>query len=142
MNEETKKKIVDALNIDRAFELAAILQYMGHHYEVEGVESPAIMDIFKKNAMDEMKHAEKIGERIVYLGGVPTNKPANVKRGGDIKAMVSDDLTAENEAIERYRTHIKLSADLGDSTTRLMLEEILSQEEDHADTWETVLGRK
>ncbi len=138
--DEGRKKIIDALNIDRSYELAAILQYMGHHYEGEGIESPAILDIFKKTAMDEMKHAELIGERIVYLGGEPVQKSATVKRGGEIKAMVKDDLEAENGAIERYKTHIKLCDELGDTTTRLMLEEILSEEEGHADTWETTLG--
>lgn len=138
--DEGRKKIIDALNIDRSYELAAILQYMGHHYEGEGIESPAILDIFKKTAMDEMKHAELLGERIVYLGGEPVQKSATVKRGGEIKAMVKDDLEAENGAIERYKTHIKLCDELGDTTTRLMLEEILSEEEGHADTWETTLG--
>ncbi len=140
LSEDAKKKIVDALNTDRSFELAAILQYMGHHYEAEGIESPAVIDIFKKTAMDEMKHAELLAERIVYLGGTPVQKPANIKRGGELRAMIGDDLEAENEAIERYRNHVKLSADLGDSTTRLMLEGILQQEEGHADTWETTLG--
>lgn len=134
------KKIIDALNIDRAYELSAIIQYMGHHYEAEGIESPAVIEIFKETAMDEMKHAEKLGERIVYLGGVPVQKPTDVKRGGDLKSMIKDDLKAENGAIERYKKHIKLCDELGDTTTRLMLEEILSQEEGHADTWETTLG--
>lgn len=134
------KKIIDALNIDRAYELSAIIQYMGHHYEAEGMESPAVIDIFKSTAMDEMKHAERLGERIVYLGGVPVQKPTEIKRGGNLKAMIKDDLEGENGAIERYKKHIKLCSDLGDSTTRLMLEEILSEEEDHADTWETTLG--
>ncbi len=135
-----KKKIIDALNIDRSFELAAILQYMGHHYEAEGMESPAVIDIFKKTALDEMKHAELIAERIVYLGGVPVQKSAPVKRGGELKDMIKEDLASENEAIARYKEHIKLMAALGDSTTRLMLEGILTQEEGHADTWETTLG--
>lgn len=138
--DESKKKIIEVLNIDRAYELAAILQYMGHHYEGEGIDSPAILEIFKKTAVDEMKHAELLAERIVYLGGEPVQKPASVKRGGDLKSMVKDDLTGENEAIERYKAHIKLCAELGDSTTRLMLEGILTQEEGHADTWETTLG--
>lgn len=138
--DDSRKKIVDALNLDRSYELAAILQYMGHHYEGEGIESPAIIEIFKKTAVDEMKHAELLAERIVYLGGVPVQKPAAVKRGGEIKAMVNDDLAAENEAIERYKSHIKLCDELGDPTSRLMLEGILAQEEGHADTWETVLG--
>lgn len=139
-NDESKKKIIDALNLDRAYELSAIIQYMGHHYEAEGIESPAVIDIFKATAMDEMKHAELLGERIVYLGGVPVQKPTDIKRGGDLKSMIKDDLEGENGAIERYKNHIKLCAELGDSTTRLMLEGILSQEEGHADTWETTLG--
>lgn len=138
--DEDRKRIIDALNEDRTFELGAIIQYMGHHYEGEGVESPAILEQFKKTAIDEMKHAELLAERIVYLGGVPVQKPSAVKRGGEIKKMIGDDLEAENGAIERYKKHIKLCAELGDSTTRLMLEGILSQEEGHADTWETTLG--
>ena len=134
------KKIIDALNLDRAYELAAIIQYMGHHYEAEGIESPAVIEIFKKTAMDEMKHAEKLGERIVYLGGVPVQKPTNIVRGGDLKKMIKDDLDAENGAIKRYKDHIKLCEEEKDPTTRLMLEQILSDEEGHADTWETVLG--
>ncbi len=142
LSETNKKKIIDALNMDRSFELAAITQYMGHHYEADGAESFAVVDIFKATSIDEMKHAEKLAERIAYLGGVPVQKPSAAKRGGTVKAMVKDDLAAENGAIERYKKHIKLCADLGDSTTRLMLEEILAEEEEHADTWETYLSVK
>ena len=56
--------------------------------------------------------------------------------------MVQDDLASENGAIKQYKEHIKLCADEGDSTTRLMLENILSDEEKHADQWETILGVK
>ena len=136
------KKIIDALNEDREFELGAIMQYMGHHYEAEGLESPAIMELFKKTAIDEMKHAESLAERIVYLGGTPSTKPSKIMKGGEIRKMVGDDLAAENGAIERYKRHIKLCEKEGDPTTRLMLEGILSQEEEHADLWETTLGIK
>ncbi|MEE8449226.1 MAG: ferritin-like domain-containing protein [Thermodesulfobacteriota bacterium] len=134
------EKIVEVLNKARADELMAILQYMGHHYEAEGMESPAIMDMFKETSIDEMKHAEKLAERIVYLGGTPTYQPSAMKKGGDLKKMVRDDLEAENSAIANYKKFIKICADEGDSTSRLMLEEILSQEEEHADNWETILG--
>ena len=134
------KKIIDALNLDRAFELSAIMQYMGHHYEAEGLESPAVIEIFKKTSIDEMKHAEMLAEKIVYLGGVPVQKPTGIVRGGDIKKMIKDDLAAENDAIKRYKEHIKLCEKESDPTTRLMLEQILSDEEGHADTWETTLG--
>ncbi|MEK6680896.1 MAG: ferritin-like domain-containing protein [Nitrospirota bacterium] len=136
------QKIIDALNKDRADELGAIIQYMGHHYTADGMESPAIVGIFKTTAIDEMKHAEMLAERIVYLGGDPVNKPSDIKKGGELKKMVQDDLASENGAIKQYKEHIKLCADEGDSTTRLMLENILSDEEKHADQWETILGVK
>lgn len=140
--DDSRKKIVEALNVDRTYELGAIIQYMGHHYEGGGLESPSVLEIFKKTSIDEMRHAELLAERIVYLGGVPVQKPSPVKRGGDLKAMIKDDLDAENDAIARYKEHIKLCTELADPTTRLMLEGILAQEEGHADTWETVLGMK
>jgi len=142
LSKANKKKIIDALNLDRSFELGAITQYMGHHYVADGPESFAVVDIFKEVSIDEMKHAERLAERIAYLGGDPVQKATAAKRGGTVKAMVKDDLAAENDAIERYKKHIKLCADLGDSTTRIMLEEILAEEEEHADTWETYLSVK
>ncbi len=139
--EKGNKKIIDALNLDRAYELGAIIQYMGHHYEATGVESVAVSGKFKESAIDEMKHAEKLAERIKYLGGIPVQKPVPVKRGGALKKMVGDDLKAEYEAIERYKEHIKLCDELGDVTSRRLLESILEDEEKHADLWETVLGK-
>lgn len=134
------QKIIEVLNEDRAAELAAIMQYLGHHYMAEGMESPEIIDLFKDTSKDEMKHAEKIAERIVYLGGEPTTRPTAIKKGGTLKKMIQDDLAAENMAITNYKAHIKLADQEGDPTTRLMLEEILSDEEGHADIWETTLG--
>lgn len=141
LSDDARKKIVEALNEDRVAELTAIIQYMGHHYEGEGLESPSILELFKKTAMDEMKHAEALAERIVYLGGVPVYKPSGVSRGGKLREMITQDLGLENGAIELYRKHIKLCDELGDSTTRLLLEQILMQEEGHADAFETALGR-
>lgn len=136
------QKIIDALNKDREDELSAIIQYMKHHYEGEGMESPEILDIEKDIAMAEMKHAETLGERINYLGGTPTKNMSPIEEGGDIRKMVQDDLAKENAAIKQYKEHIKLAVEEGDPTTRLMLEEILQEEEDHANTWETILGVK
>jgi bacterioferritin len=141
LSDDARKKIIDALNEARAAELTAIMQYMGHHYEGEGMESPPILELFKKTAVDEMKHAESLAERIVYLGGVPIYKQGTVSRGGALRDMISQDLGLENGAIERYTKYIKLCDELGDSTTRLMLEQILMQEEGHADAFETALGR-
>ena len=134
--------LIDALNQDRANELSAIVQYMKHHYEAEGLESPEIMDIAKDLAKEEMQHAERLGERINYLGGIPTKNVSPIVEGGDLKKMIEDDLAKENGAIEQYKEHIKLAAKEEDFVTRLMLEEILSDEENHANTWETILGTR
>lgn len=72
---------------------------------------------------------------------MPTTKIAPIKMGGDLRKMVEDDLEAENSAIERYKQHVKLAAEIGDTTTRLMLEGILTDEEGHAYQWETVLAK-
>ncbi len=138
----SKEELIDALNMDRADELAAIVQYMKHYYEGEGMTSPGILDIAKKIAIDEMRHAEKLGNRINYLGGIPTKEPSIILEGGDIRKMIEDDLAKENSAIGQYKEHIKLAADEEDFATRLMLEEILSEEEGHAHTWETILEIK
>jgi bacterioferritin len=136
------QELIDALNKARMDELSAIVQYMKHHYEAEGLESPEIIDLAKDVAKEEMKHAEMLGERINYLGGIPTKLLSPISEGGDLKRMVEDDLAKENGAIEQYKEYIRLASEEGDSTTRLMLEQILSDEESHANTWETVLGIK
>lgn len=137
---KASEKLLEALNKDVAAEIAATIQYLWHHYMAQGAESPAIIALFEKTAQDEMKHIEKLAGRIVYLGGDPTARPSAVKKGGSLKKMMQDDLASENSAIAQYKEHIKLAAAEGDPTTRLMLESILSDEERHADVWETTLG--
>ena len=84
-------------------------------------------------------HAEKIAERIFYFNELPTTKPAPIDVGKDIKEMLRLDVGAEEEAITLYKDIIKLAGSEGDSTTRLLFEEILSDEEDHHDTFTTLL---
>ncbi len=142
MKKADRQKIIKALNTDLGLEIGAIIQYLHHHVMAEGMESPAIIDLFEKTAKDEMNHMEMLAKRINYLGGVPTTKPAPIKVGGTLKKMIRDDLDGEYTAIRTYKGHIGLCDGIGDSTTRLMLEQILTDEEDHADTWETVLAKR
>ena len=142
MKKADRQRIIKALNTDLGMEIGAIIQYLYHHVMAEGMESPAIIDLFEETAKDEMKHMEMLAERIDYLGGVPTTKPAPIKVGGTLKKMITDDLAGEYMAIRTYKGHIELCAKIGDSTTRLMLEQILTDEEDHANTWETTLAKR
>lgn len=104
-----------------------------------GMKSPEVKDIFEDIAIEEMKHAEKIAERLFYLGGIPTTKPTPIIVGGSLENMVEKDLEAENEAIELYREIIDLAAKKEDSTTRLLFEEILTEEEEHKHTFTILL---
>lgn len=136
-----RQKIIKALNFDIGLEIGAIIQYVMHEVMAEGMESPAIMEKFESISRDEMKHLERFAERVNYLGGVPNTKPAPIKVGGALKKMMQDDLDGEYMAIKTYKEHVKMCAGIGDTTTRLMLEEILTDEERHADTWETILQK-
>lgn len=133
------KKLLDLMNQAIARELTVSVQYMWHHVMARGMRSPEVREIFKEIGMDEMKHAEKIAERLDYLGGVPTTKPDPISVGGGLKEMVQQDLQKEVEAITLYKTIVKLAAQEGDSTTRLLFEEILSKEEEHHNEFKTLL---
>jgi bacterioferritin len=135
------KELLKALNIALTDELAAVIQYMYHHIMGRGIGSPAILDAFKSNSIDEMKHAETIAERIDLLGGVPTVEIGPIKVGGDLTKMIRDDLEGEHRAIEMYKGYIKLADKEDDPVTRRMLEGILETEEGHADFWENVLEK-
>lgn len=134
-------EVIKSLNRALAMELGAILQYLHHHWTGEGMESQTILPLFKQVAMDEMRHAGLIAERINFLEGDPTLTPSDARKYGDLKKMIKDDLSGEHEAIKYYKRVIKLCGDAGDSTTRLMMEQILSDEEKHADVWETTLAK-
>jgi bacterioferritin len=135
------KELIDALNEDLSYEMAAIIQYMWHHVMASGLDSPAIIDRLRLVALDEMRHAEMLAERIDLLGGVPTTELQAVLVGGDLKKMIRDDIAGEDLAIQTYKDHIKLANGLDDPISRRMLEDILADEERHLDTWESVLGK-
>lgn len=136
------KKLLDALNTARAEELAAIMQYMNHHYLVDGIYAEQLKGVFKATAIVEMKHAEALGERINFLGGNPTADPSPFKKGGDYKKMLQDDLAMELKAVKMYKDYVKLADSEGDSTTRRLFEELLEDEEGHVDTFQTLLVKE
>lgn len=142
LTKEQRKKLIDEMNRGVARELTAIVQYSYHHVMAEGMESPAISEMFEKVALQEMDHLEEFSDRIKYFGGVPSTKPNPIKVGGTLKQMVEDDLELEYQAIKMYKEQIGIAREIGDTTTRLMLEKILTTEEEHADKWETLLKKR
>jgi len=132
-------KLKDLLNKAIARELQVSIQYMWQHVQVMGVKAVSVQDKFKSTAITEMKHAEKIAERLWYLGGVPTTKPAVIDVGKSLKDFLELDTKAEVEAIKMYQGIIELATKEKDITTAFMFKEILEDEEEHHDLFTTML---
>ena len=133
------KQLLDMLNKAIARELQVSIQYMWQHVLWRGVKAYTVKDEFKTIAIAEMRHAEAIAERLAYLGGTPTTKPDIIFVGVDLEEMLRMDVKAEEEAIEIYKRIIKIAGDENDFTTKRLFEKILSNEEDHHDTFSTLL---
>ena len=125
------EKLLELLNKGVARELQVSIQYMWQHIQVTSIEGSVTAPVFREIAIAEMKHAEKLADRLDYLDGVPTTKPDPVFVGGELIEMLRDDEQAEEEAITLYKEAIQVAANEGDYTTRRMLEEILAEEETH-----------
>jgi len=132
-------KLKEMLNKAIAREIQVSIQYMWQHVQVMGVKAVAVQDKFKSTAIAEMKHAEKIAERLWYLGGVPTTKPAVIEVGKTLKEFLEFDTKAEVEAIDMYREIIELTNKEKDVTTAFIFKEILEDEEEHHDLFTTML---
>ena len=141
MVQKASSKLTDLMQQAIAREIQVSVQYMWQHIMAKGLESAEIAEVFQEVAIAEMKHAEKIAERIFYFDVTPTTKPPHIEVGGDVRHMLEVDAKAEEEAITLYKEIIKQAASEGDSTTRLLFEEILSDEEGHHDTFTTLLGK-
>lgn len=138
--------IVKLLNDALATELVCVLRYKRHYFTAHGMSAPRIAEEFLEHANAEAGHADRIAERIVQLGGEPDFAPdtllqrshADYDASNDLRAMVRANLVAERVAVETYRQMINLIGDK-DPTTRRILEEVLADEEEHADELKDML---
>jgi len=146
-----REQVVELLNRALATEIVCNLRYRRHYFMVSamaGIAGFAIADEFLEHANQEQAHADRIAERIVQLGGEPDFDPkglsdrshAEYVAGTDIKSMLHEDLVAERIAIQTYAEMARYIGD-SDPTTRRIMEEILEQEEEHADDLADFLNR-
>lgn len=136
---KVSQALLDQLNEAIARELQVSIQYMWQHVQWGGVKGFAVQDELKSIAITEMKHAEAIAERLYYLGGKPTTKPNPIFVGETLKQMIERDAQAEAGAIALYQKIVDMARKEGDETTNRLFREILQQEEDHHDTFTTLL---
>jgi bacterioferritin len=136
---QVSDRLREMLNDAIAREIAVSIQYMWQHVQVVGVKGVAVQDQFKQTAITEMKHAEKIAERLWYLEGVPTTKPAPILVGESLAEFLSLNVKAEEEAIILYKKIIEQAQKEADVTTAFIFKEILEDEEEHHDLFTTML---
>ncbi|HEX9976396.1 MAG TPA: ferritin-like domain-containing protein [Dehalococcoidales bacterium] len=136
---KVSKELLDLLNQAIAREVQVAIQYMWQHVQWGGVKGFAVHDELKSISIAEMKHAEAIAERLYYLGGIPTTKPTPIFVGTTLKEMIVQDVKDEEGAIKLYKQIVEKARKEKDETTTFIFEGILEQEEDHHDTFTTLL---
>jgi len=128
------EKIIEILNKLLKEELTAINQYMVHSEMCANWGYEKLHKAIEKRAIEEMKHAEKLIGRILFLEGKPdVTKLEKINIGEDVEKQLENDWEAENYAINSYNEAIKICNELKDNGTKILLEEILKDEENHID---------
>jgi len=131
---KSNPKIIDCLNGLLADELAAISQYMVEAEMCENWGLTKLADMEEKRAIVEMKHAEALIARILFLEGQPiVSKLSKINIGQEVPEQFKNDLAAEMGAVRGYNAGIKLCTELADNATKEMLEGILKDEDAHVD---------
>lgn len=135
-------RVIETLNALLADELTAISQYMVHSEMCANWGYDGLHEAVEKRAMDEMKHAEQLIARILFLEGQPiVSKLNKMHIGADVEAQIKSDWAAEDGAIRAYNEGIRLAVELGDNGTRELLDSILKDEEVHIDWLEAQLDQ-
>jgi bacterioferritin len=135
-----REQAISILNEALATELVCVLRYKFHYFMATGIHSAAVAAEFRQHAREEQEHADRIAQRIRQLGGKPQMHPeviakashSEYQEGSSLADMIREDLVAERIAVETYREIINYFGEK-DPTSRLMMEEILAKEEEHAD---------
>lgn len=141
------ERVLYVLNQALATELVCVLRYKRHYFTAKGLNAQSAADEFLEHAGEEQIHADKIAARITQLGGQPDFNPNTLTSrshseyddSSKLEEMIKEDLIAERIAVASYTEVISWLGD-GDPTTRRMLEEILANEEEHAEDMLTLLG--
>jgi len=137
-----QEKIIEVLNGLLSDELTAISQYMVHSEMCDNWGYARLHELVEKRAITEMKHAERLIARIIFLEGQPmVSKLKKITIGPDVEKQLKNDLAAEYGAVSGYNAGVKLAAELVDNGSRELMESILKDEEDHVDWIEAQLDQ-
>jgi bacterioferritin len=133
--------VIQQLNAALKEELTAIVQYMVHAEMCQNWGYKHLGDYIKKQAIDEMRHAEGLIERILFLEGAPkVDVMMGPRIGQSVKEQIEIDLEGEVRAVGQYNAAVKICANAGDDATRALFEKMTRDEEEHTDFLETQLS--
>src|SRR5205085_1488051 len=133
-------KVIAALQEALREELTAINQYFLHAEMCENWHYSKLGEFIKKQSIDEMKHAEELIERILFLDGTPSlTELMTLNVGQNVREQLQNDLNLELGAVKQYNDAIRLARDEGDNASRELFERLLKDEEKHADWLEAQL---
>ena len=132
-------KVIEALNEVLKAEITAINQYFVHAKMCENWGYHSLYEFNEKNSIEEMKHAEKLLERMLFLEGIPKMEKDKLNIGKTAKEQLENDYALEKAAIQRLQKSITLCDSLGDAGSSDLLEHILLEEENHANDQEAYL---
>jgi bacterioferritin len=138
--------VLKLLNEALATELVCVLRYKAHYFLASGINAKSVAAEFQEHADEEQQHADRIAERITQLDGTPNFSPDGLSTRShaefvvpdDLASMIEENLVAERIAIDSYREIINYVGDR-DTTTKRLLEEVLAQEEEHAEDMKTLM---
>jgi bacterioferritin len=126
-------KVIEELNKALEEELTAINQYFLHAEMCENWGYHKLSAYIKKQSIGEMKHAEALLERILFLDGIPVMKPLDLAVGGTVREMIQSDLRLELSAVKQYNAAIQIATEQKDNGSRDLLVTLLKDEEEHVD---------
>ena len=127
-------QVIAALNLALKEELLAINQYFLHSEMCENWHYDRLGNFVKKQSIDEMKHAEALIERILFLDATPSlTEPMQLTVGKNVREQLESDLKLEIDAVGMYNEAIKVATEAGDNASRELFERLLKDEEEHVD---------
>jgi bacterioferritin len=134
-------QVIAQLNLALKEELTAINQYFLHAEMCHNWGYHKLGDYIRKQSIDEMKHAEELIERLLFLDATPKMEYMDLSVGSDVKQQLEADLKLELNAVAMYNNAVKVSRDAGDDTSRALFSKLLADEEEHVDWLEAQIGQ-
>ena len=143
-----REQVTKVLNDVLATEIVCVLRYKRHYFMAQGISSDSVKAEFLQHANEEQQHADWVAERITQIGGEPNFNPEGLatrshseyKPGDSLTDMIKEDLVAERIAIESYSEIVRWLGN-DDPTSRVLIEQILKMEEEHANDMLDLLAK-